>query len=63
MAVASGMHDVVLVGGAERMTKLPTAQVTDTLGSAAVTLFEIPAGFTFPGFYAAIRPRTCTNTA
>ena len=54
MAVASGMQDVVLVGGAERMTKLPTAQVTDTLGAAADTLFEIPAGFTFPGFYAAI---------
>ena len=54
MAVASGMYDVVLVGGVERMTKLPTAQVTDTLGSAADTLYEIPAGFTFPGFYAAI---------
>lgn len=54
MAIASGMHDVVLVGGTERMTKLPTAQVTDTLGSAADTLYEITAGFTFPGFYAAI---------
>ena len=54
MAVASGMHDVVLVGGAERMTKLPTARVTDTLGGAADTSFETPAGFTFPGFYAAM---------
>jgi acetyl-CoA C-acetyltransferase len=36
------------------MTNLPTAEVTDTLGTAADTLFEIPAGFTFPGFYAAI---------
>lgn len=54
LAVASGLHDVVLVGGVERMTKLPTAQVTDTLGSAADSLYEIPAGFTFPGFYAAI---------
>ena len=46
MAVASGMHDVVLVAGVERMTKLPTAQVTDTLGSAADTLYEIlPAHF------------------
>ena len=54
MAVASGMCDVVLVGGVESMTKLPTAQVTDTLGSAADILYEIPAGFTFPGFYAAI---------
>jgi acetyl-CoA C-acetyltransferase len=54
MAVASGMNDVVLVGGVERMTRLPTAQVTDTLGAAADVLYEIPAGFTFPGLYAAI---------
>ncbi|MCX6032624.1 MAG: beta-ketoacyl synthase N-terminal-like domain-containing protein [Chloroflexi bacterium] len=54
MAIASGMYDMVLVGGIEKMTNLPTAEVTDTLGTAADTLFEIPAGFTFPGFYAAI---------
>ncbi len=54
LAVASGMYDVVLVGGVERMTKLPTAEVTDTLGSAGDTLYETPAGFTFPGFYAAM---------
>ena len=54
LAIASGLYDVVLVGGTERMTKLPTAEVTDTLGSAGDTLFEIPAGFTFPGFYAAM---------
>lgn len=54
LAVASGLCDVVLVGGVESMTKLPTAQVTDTLGSAADVLYEAPAGFTFPGFYAAI---------
>jgi acetyl-CoA acetyltransferase len=28
--------------------------VTDALATAADTLFEIPAGFTFPGFYAAM---------
>ncbi len=54
MAIASGMADVVLVGGVERMTKLPTAEVTDTLGAAADAQYEIPAGFTFPGFYAAM---------
>lgn len=54
MAIASGMADVVLVGGAERMTRLPTAEVTDTLGAAGDTQYEIPAGFTFPGFYAAM---------
>ena len=54
MAVASGMYDVVLVGGVEKMTNLPTADVTDTLAAAADMDFEIAAGFTFPGFYAAI---------
>jgi len=54
MAIASGMYDVVLVGGAEKMTNLPTSEVTDTLATAADVPFEIAAGFTFPGFYAAI---------
>ncbi|HEX5837910.1 MAG TPA: beta-ketoacyl synthase N-terminal-like domain-containing protein [Anaerolineales bacterium] len=54
MAIASGMYDVVLVGGAEKMTALNTAAVTEALGTAADMPFEIPAGFTFPGFYAAM---------
>lgn len=54
MAIASGLYDVVLVGGVERMTALPTSEVTDTLALAGDTAYEIPAGFTFPGFYAAI---------
>jgi acetyl-CoA C-acetyltransferase len=54
MAVASGMHDAVLVAGIEKMTNLPTSEVTDTLATAGDMLFEIPSGFTFPGFYAAI---------
>jgi acetyl-CoA C-acetyltransferase len=54
LAVASGLHDIVLVGGIEKMTDLPTERVTDTLATAADMLHEIPAGFTFPGFYAAM---------
>ena len=54
IAIASGMYDVVLVGGAEKMTNLPTAGVTDALATAADMAFEIGAGFTFPGFYAAM---------
>ncbi len=54
MAVASGFHDVVLVGGIEKMTDLPIAEITDTLATAGDVLYEIPAGFTFPGFYAAM---------
>jgi len=54
LAIASGAVDVVLVGGLEKMTDLPGAKVTDALALAADSLFEIPAGFTFPGFYAAM---------
>jgi acetyl-CoA C-acetyltransferase len=54
MAVASGMYDVVLVGGVEKMTDLPIEKVTDSLATAADTQYEVPAGFTFPGFYAAM---------
>ncbi len=54
IAVASGLCDVVLVGGVEKMTDLATEEVTDALALAGDRLYEIPAGFTFPGFYAAM---------
>lgn len=54
LAVASGMYDIVLVAGIEKMTDLPTEKVTDTLATAADQQYEIPAGFTFPGFYASM---------
>jgi acetyl-CoA C-acetyltransferase len=54
IAVASGLYDVVLVGGIEKMSGLATERVTDTLATAGDKVYEIPAGFTFPGFYAAM---------
>jgi len=54
IAIASGLYDVVLVGGIEKMTNLPIAEVTDALATAGDVLYEISAGFTFPGFYAAM---------
>jgi acetyl-CoA C-acetyltransferase len=54
MAIASGMYDVVLVGGMEKMTNLRTEAVTDVLASAADGLYEVPAGLTFPGIFGAI---------
>ncbi|MEA4958126.1 MAG: beta-ketoacyl synthase N-terminal-like domain-containing protein, partial [Anaerolineaceae bacterium] len=54
LAIASGQCDVVLVGGLEKMTDLSAARVTDALALAADTMFEVPAGFTFPGFYASM---------
>ncbi|HLP16838.1 MAG TPA: beta-ketoacyl synthase N-terminal-like domain-containing protein [Bacteroidota bacterium] len=52
IAIASGIYDVALVGGIEKMTNLSIQRVTDALATAGDELFEIPSGFTFPAFYA-----------
>jgi len=54
IAIASGLYDIVLVTGVEKMTDLPIEKVTDTLATAADVQYEVSAGFTFPGFYAAM---------
>ena len=54
IAIASGIHDVISVAGVECMNELPTALVTDTLATASDSLFEYPAGATFPGLYATV---------
>jgi acetyl-CoA C-acetyltransferase len=54
VAIAAGLYDAVLVLGFEKMTNLPTERVTDTLATACDALYEVPAGFTFPAFYAAM---------
>jgi acetyl-CoA C-acetyltransferase len=54
IAVASGIHDVIAVGGVECMNELPTSLVTDALATASDALFEYPAGATFPGLYATV---------
>jgi acetyl-CoA C-acetyltransferase len=54
MAIASGLYDLVLVGGVEKMRTLDTGEVTDTLAMASDVSYEAAMGFTFPGLYAAI---------
>ena len=54
IAIASGIHDVIAVSGVECMTEVSTTLVTDTLATASDSIFEYPAGATFPGLYAAI---------
>jgi acetyl-CoA C-acetyltransferase len=54
IAIASGLYDIVLASGTEKMTNLPTERVTDTLAAASDALYEACCGFTFPGLYAAI---------
>lgn len=51
-AIASGFYDVVLVGGAEEMSKLPTEKVTEGL-ALATSPYEGKVGFTFPGVFGA----------
>jgi acetyl-CoA C-acetyltransferase len=54
MEVASGMSDVVLVGGVEKMTDVSGYEATYALGSAADQEYECYHGITFPGLYALI---------
>jgi len=51
-AVLSGLADVVLVGGVEKMTHRSTAEVTEYLAMASDYPFEQWHGITFPGLYA-----------
>ncbi len=52
MAVAGGFYDVVLATGAEKMTNLPTAHVTEALSMCADDIYEVSLGVTFPGAFA-----------
>ena len=52
IAISSGIYDIVLVGGTEKMTNLDTTHVTEVLASALDPDTEVPAGETFPGIYA-----------
>ena len=50
-AIASGLHDVVLVGGVEKMTHLSTTGVTEILAMASDFPFEQWHGISFPGVF------------
>jgi len=54
LEVASGMSDVVLVGGVEKMTDVSGHEATYALGAAADQEYECFHGLTFPGLYALI---------
>jgi acetyl-CoA C-acetyltransferase len=51
-AVLSGLADVVMVGGVEKMTHRTTAEVTEYLAMASDYPFEQFHGITFPGLFA-----------
>jgi len=52
MEVASGMSDLVLVSGVEKMTDVDGGTATYALGTAADQEYEGYHGITFPGLYA-----------
>jgi acetyl-CoA C-acetyltransferase len=52
LEVASGMSDIVLVGGVEKMTDIDGAGATYALATAADQEYEVYNGVTFPGLYA-----------
>ncbi len=54
MEVASGMSDIVLVSGVEKMTDVDGHEATYALGTAADREYEGYHGLTFPGLYALI---------
>jgi len=57
ISVASGLQDIVVVGGAEKMTDLNVNQVSDILGGAGDQEWELFQGATFPGLYALMARR------
>jgi acetyl-CoA C-acetyltransferase len=57
LAVASGLYDIVAVGGVEKMTDVEPEQATSVLAGAMDFEWEAYFGATFPGLYALIATR------
>jgi len=57
IAVMSGLYDIVLVGGIEKMTHRLTPDVTEAIASAMDYEVEALHGFTFPSNFAMIANR------
>ncbi len=51
-SILSGIYDIVMVGGFEKMTKRTTSEATEYLAMAADFPFEQWNGITFPGLFA-----------
>lgn len=56
-AIASGMYDIVAVGGVEKMTEVSTEEVSFALGGAGDQEWELFVGATFPAIYALMARR------
>lgn len=56
-AIASGIHDIVVVGGAEKMTDIGDAEITDIQSSAADQEWETVFGATYASLFALMADR------
>jgi acetyl-CoA C-acetyltransferase len=54
MEIASGISDIVMVGGAERVLNVPTDESTEYFAYASDAMWEQPLGLTFPGVFALV---------
>src|SRR6266704_3373059 len=54
MEIASGVSDIVLVGGGERVLNVPTADSTEYFAYASDASWEQTLGLTFPGVFALV---------
>jgi len=52
MTIQSGLADVVLVNGVEKMTEASTSLATEIMGKFGDSMWEYPFGISFPGYYA-----------
>ena len=57
MAIASSKHDIVIVGGAEKMTDVADVRAGEILGATADQEWESVFGATFAGLYAMMARR------
>ncbi len=57
LAVASGLYDFVVVGGAEKLTDVPDATAAEITSSAADTEWEVVFGATLPALWALVARR------
>ena len=57
MAIQSGLHKVVAVIGAQKMTELATADILALMGRVGEVQWESVFGTTFPGYYAMFATR------
>ncbi|MFH1105704.1 MAG: thiolase domain-containing protein [Candidatus Aenigmatarchaeota archaeon] len=57
ISIASGLYDLVVVGGVEKMTDVSIEEATSILGAASDYEWEVFHGATFPGIYAMMARR------